>query len=339
MTEKLNLKNQAIFWLQNYALEVLGPCEVNVKDNEEAERSTISIILSGEPPVISEDSNYNFISSEIHENISIYLDIIQNNFIEVLIYLHIDIASEKYNYACELANYINSQSNSSHVQIFDQDEDLIIRIKVSSSASLGADNEDFKNLILSNLCVCYYFYELFLILSESHNHPNDIIDIFNSKVSGIDSHTTKLESANLHNDEDEDEDELIRTQVDYLNTEFIKILDSLEDSDYWTEKLDYSINSLSYFDQLITDLWPNEGPSENNIETITAIFGSYVAVSLMEKFNGHWSVGDKGAWIFNFSVNDDYVYTQVKPFVWMSNKFHDNELISKNYELFISPIR
>ena len=321
MTNEFTLKESALEWFQNHALDALGPCELNVKTDEELEQTTFSIKLKGLPPLISEDAESENFSNEIHENINIYLETIQESFIEVIIYLQIKISSEKYNYACELSNYVNSQSNASYVQVFEQDNELVIRFKVATSACMGAGIEDFYFLLLSALSPTYKFFELFLILSSSSNTPNEIINSFN---------------ANIRENEDEDEDEVIRSKIYEFNEEFKRIIDGLDDADYWEEKLDYSINSFKLFDELINDLWPESGPMEKNIESVTAVFGSYIAVTFMLVFNGEWSIESEGSWRYIIDETDDFPMLAIQPFVWMRNRFDNNELIFQKYESMAS---
>ena len=73
MNEEINLKENALEWFQNHALDLLGPCELNVNEDEELDRTSFSITLSGTPPFILEDDGFKPCSKKIHENINLYL--------------------------------------------------------------------------------------------------------------------------------------------------------------------------------------------------------------------------------------------------------------------------
>ena len=340
MNEEINLKENALEWFQNHALDLLGPCELNVNEDEELDRTSFSINLSGTPPFILEDDGFKPCSKKIHENINLYLDTIPDGFIEVLVYLRIEISSEKYASACVLSNYVNMQSNAAYTQIFDQGDKLIVRVKVASSASLGGASDDFYYLFLSALTQTYHFFELFNILGEVDKNPDEIINIFDQRFSEIDVEDArqdeKINETEAEGFGNKDIDKDVRIKIEEFIAEFKGVLDGFDDADYWTDNLDYSIDSFVFFDALIDQLWPDNGPMEKNLGSVTAVFGSYVAITLMHQFNGEWSATKDGVWTFVIDDSDKFRGKAAQPFVWMRNRFNNKELISKKYESIFS---
>jgi len=187
MSKESILKDLALSWFQNESLEILGPFDLNVQTDEELNRTTFKINLTQTPPLIYEmeldkeinEDTLNLITLNlINKNINLYLDTVEDRFIEVLCYLGLSVSSDKYSQACEIANFLNINSNTYFIQVFPQEETLNIRIKVATSAIGGVGNDDFYILITSVILSTYNYWSLFSILEKSNESADKIIAIF-----------------------------------------------------------------------------------------------------------------------------------------------------------------
>jgi hypothetical protein len=333
--ERESLKRITLNWFQAHAAAVLGPSEINVHTDENVGKTTFTVMLKRSPPVVERDLRTNSSEYEVHENIRLYLDVIEEGFLEVLVYLELEVSSKHFPDACELANYLNARSSSGHVQVFDEEGGLIIRVKVASSTFTSPSDRDFHYLFASCLNTAYQAFELFYPLSSTDLDSEDLIDVFGSNVP-IDSHHDSDHDGNSPPVDVEGDtlqgDVEIRSKVADFSKEFKNIVSGLEASDYWEEKLDYSIESFEFLDQLVDDLWPEEPPNQKNIEPVVAVFGSYIAQTLMHAFDGFWAVNSDGAWKYIMALGEDQPDIEVYPFVWMRKRFDKGDLISEKYE-------
>jgi len=337
--ERESLKRITLNWFQGYAADVLGPSEIDVHTDENIGKTTFTVILKSTPPVVARDFRVNSSKYEVHENIRLYLDVIDEGFLEVLVYLELEVSSERFQGACEVANYVNTRLSSGCVQVFDEEGDLIIRVKVASSAFTSPSERDFHYLFASCLTTAYQAFDVFYLFSSTDLNPEELINVFESTVP-IDSHSDPYhENSSKGIDIEKEslqEDVEIRYKVADFSKEFKSVVSGLEDSDYWEEKLDYSIESFEFFDQLVEDLWPEEPPNENSIEPVVAVFGSYVAQTLMQAFDGFWAVDSNGAWKYVMALGEDQPHIGVYPFAWMRKRFDNGDLISEKYEAMMA---
>lgn len=337
--KNISLKRSALSWFQDYAADVLGPSEIDVHTDEKGGKTTFTVTLKSSPPVVEENLGAKSSSYVVHENIRLYLDVIEEGFLEVLVYLNLEVGINRFSDACELANYVNTESNTGYVQIFDEDGSLVIRVKVVSSAFATPSNQDFYYLFASALSVAYKTFDLFYLFSSSDLDPDSVIELLESKVSN-DSFSDSSDAGNSAvSDSDENslhEDKEIRVEIVQFSNEFKNVVSELDDSSYWGKRLDYSIGSLVLLDQLVKELWHGEPPNQKNIESVVAVFGSYIAQILMQTFNGRWAVGSDGAWKYIMALSEDHPEIQVYPFVWMRKRFEKGELISEKYESLIA---
>lgn len=331
MTELIDLKKIALNWFENDASDVIGPCEITVNSEENLERTTFTIKLQDIPPVILENLNNLNSQEKIHEKIKFYIEIIQNSFIEIYTYINLEIKSQKYNNACVIANYINSQSNAAYVQIFDNKNYLVVRFKVASSSMSGAGSDVFYYLILTALTPTYHYFKLFQILYELNVDSDKAIQKFEKHIQDTNDTSNTVRDSEEYTDEDAE----IVTKIEEFNEEFIKILGSLENSEYWIKNLNFETDSFTIFDELISELWQGDGPMEKNIESVTAVFGSYVAITLMQKFNGEWSIEDEGSWRYILEETEEFPGLAIQPFVWMRKRFDNKESIAEKYESMV----
>jgi len=333
--ERESLKHITLNWFQEHAAAVLGPSEITVHTDENFGKTTFTVILKSSPPVVERDLRTNSSEYEVHENIRLYLDVIEEGFLEVLVYLELEVSSKRFPDACELANYVNARSSSGHVQIFDEEGGLIIRVKVASSAFTSPSARDFHYLFASCLQTAYQAFDLFYLFSSTELDPEKLINLFESNVP-IDSHSDSDhdgKSPPLDIEEDSLQDDIeIRAKIADYGEEFKNIVSGLKDSDYWEKKLDYSIKSFEFFDQLVQELWPKQPPNQKNIEPVVAIFGSYIAETLMHAFDGFWAVNSDGAWKYIMALGEDQPDIEVYPFIWMRKRFDKGDLISEKYE-------
>lgn len=330
-----SLKDITLNWFQEHAAAVLGPSEINVHTDENVGKTTFSVMLKSSPPVVERDLRTNSSEYEVHENIRLYLDVIDEGFLEVLVYLELEVSSERFPDACEVANYVNARSSSGYVQVFDEEGGLIIRVKVASSALTSPSDRDFHYLFASCLQTAYQAFDLFYLFSSTDLDSEELTNLFESNVP-IDSHSDSDHDGNsppLDVEEDSlEEDIRIRSKVANFSKGFKNVVSGLKDSDYWEEKLDYSIESFEFLDQLVQDLWPEEPPNQNNIEPVVAVFGSYIAQTLMHAFDGRWAGNSDGAWRYIMALGEDQPDIEVYPFVWMRKRFDKGDLISEKYE-------
>jgi hypothetical protein len=300
-------------------------------------KTTFKITLKSCPPVVEDGLEARSSQHQIHENLRLFLDVIEEGFLEVFVYLGLDVDRERFPGACELANYVNSGSNSGYVQVFDEVDGLIIRVKVASSAFTPPSDKDLYHLFASSLAIAYQAFDLFYLFSTSEPDPPAVINAYESDVlSGSHSDSGQDGSPTVVNNEKNflKEDYEIRYKVSNFSMEFRKIISGLEDSNYWEEKLNYSIESLKFFDHLVEDLWPEDPPSPNNIDSIVAVFGSYIAETLMHALNGRWMINSDGAWGYVAAVGEDQPDIEIYPFVWMRKRFDEGDLISAKYDSF-----
>lgn len=94
------------------------------------------------------------------------------------------------------------------------------------------------------------------------------------------------------------------------------------------KKLDYTESSLKTLDRLITDLWGDEGPSDENHETMVWAFGCYVAEVLHRHYNGTWADGSDGLFFDGLESG-----AGVSPWSWVSKRFEfgSDESIAGKY--------
>ena len=337
--ERESLKRVTLNWFQEHAADVLGPSEINVHTDENIGRTTFTVTLKSSPPVVEGYLESRSLDYEVHENIRIYLDVIEDGFLELLVYLELKVDSSSFLGACELANYVNSNSSTGFVQVFDERDGLIVRVKVASSASRTPSDEDFNHLFFSSFSVAYQAFDLFYLFSSTGLDPRSVIDLFESMSAGdscLNSDQEEDPKSDESKGEDLKRDKEIRYKLAQISNEFKNIVSGLEDADYWEEKLDYSIDSFQFFDQLVEDLWPEEPPTEKNIEKVVAVFGSYIAQTLMYAFEGTWSVSSDGAWEYTMAVSEDQPVIQVYPFVWMRKRFDEEDLIAEKYQSLVT---
>lgn len=337
--ERESLKRVTLNWFQEHAADVLGPSEINVHTDENIGKTTFTVMLKSSPPVVERDLRANSSEYEVHENIRLYLDVIDEGFLEVLVYLQLEVSSERFPGACEVANYVNARSSSGYVQVFDEEGGLVIRVKVASSAIASPSDRDFHYLFASCLTTAYQAFHLFYLFASTDLDSEELINVFGSNVP-IDSNSdSDQDGTSPPVDIEEDslqEDVEIRSKVADFSKEFKNVVSGLEASDYWEEKLDYSIESFEFFDQLVEDLWPEEPPNQKNIEPVVAVFGSYIAQTLMHAFDGFWAVNSDGAWKYILALGEDQPDIEVYPFVWMRKRFDGGDLISDKYESLIA---
>lgn len=333
--ERESLKRVTLNWFKEHAAAVLGPSEINVHTDENIGKTTFTVMLKGSPPVVERDLRANSSEYEVHENIRLFLDVFDEGFLEVLVYLELEVSSDRFSGACEVANYVNARSSLGYVQVFDEEDGLIIRVKVASSAFTSPSDRDFHYLFASCLTTAYQAFDLFYLFSSNDIDSEEVINVFESNIP-IDRHSDANHDGNsppVDIEEDSPQEDVeIRFKVAGFSKEFKNVVSGLEDSDYWEDKLDYSIESFEFFDQLVEDLWPEEPPNQNSLEPVVAVFGSYIAQTLMHAFDGFWAVNSDGAWKYIMALGDDQPDIEVYPFVWMRKRFDKGDLISEKFE-------
>ncbi len=95
-------------------------------------------------------------------------------------------------------------------------------------------------------------------------------------------------------------------------------------------QLDFSIESISRLDEMISDLWQGEQP--NDINKIGWVFGCYLALIINDKFNGHWTRDAETNQIVFISAKSQISFS---PWVWVVKRFQlDESLASKSNVIF-----
>lgn len=95
-------------------------------------------------------------------------------------------------------------------------------------------------------------------------------------------------------------------------------------------QLDFSIESISRLDEMISDLWEGEQP--NDINRIGWVFGCYLALIINDKFHGDWSKDAKTDQILFLSKKTQISFS---PWTWVIKRFElDESLSSKSNVIF-----
>lgn len=94
--------------------------------------------------------------------------------------------------------------------------------------------------------------------------------------------------------------------------------------------LDYSEASLKTLDRLVSSVWGEDGPSEENYEAMTWAFGCYVGEVLQRHFNGVWNEDEDG--LFFDGIRSG---AGVSPWNWITKRFEfgSDEAVAKKYVL------
>jgi len=131
-------------------------------------------------------------------------------------------------------------------------------------------------------------------------------------------------------------DNEIRDQIDEWTDQFYESLDDIEDSEKWKESLDESISSLSALDDLVYELWGEEGPSDKNFNMLVAVFGSYVAKAIQNEYEGSWEINSENVWLYNIEIGENIIGIAV--FAWMHKRFKNEGNLTDRVERLESTI-
>jgi hypothetical protein len=103
------------------------------------------------------------------------------------------------------------------------------------------------------------------------------------------------------------------------------IRDGAERPDWVQSLFDFTPESLEDLDDIIDELWPTRGPSEENLGAVVACFGAYVAAVVERNHKGIW-VDEDGGWLYRLPSG----FT-VAPFNWTRKRFTQGERIEDTY--------
>jgi hypothetical protein len=108
------------------------------------------------------------------------------------------------------------------------------------------------------------------------------------------------------------------------------VVDMLADSAPKGKRLDFSDGSIETLDKLITKLWGDEGPSEQNRETMVWAIGCYVAEVLQRHYHGTWMDGGDG-----YSFMCEKSGAGASPWNWVAKRFEfgTSESLASKYKL------
>ena len=88
-------------------------------------------------------------------------------------------------------------------------------------------------------------------------------------------------------------------------------------------KLDFSIKSIPRLDKMISDLWKGDPP--NDLDTMTFVFGSYVALIVDRSFQGSWTTEkDTNEIVFNSKKSS----VNFNPWNWVAKRFELEDMIA-----------
>ncbi len=94
-------------------------------------------------------------------------------------------------------------------------------------------------------------------------------------------------------------------------------------------KLDFSEDSIKVLDKLIKKVWGEDGPSEENIQTMIWSLGCYVAEVLQKNYNGIWK-DEGGGYTFECKNSG----AGVSPWNWVAKRFETgiSEALAPKYK-------
>jgi uncharacterized membrane protein YeaQ/YmgE (transglycosylase-associated protein family) len=133
------------------------------------------------------------------------------------------------------------------------------------------------------------------------------------------------------------QDSDIRSQIDEWLQQFYNSIESISNAASWKEQLDESSASISKLDDLIYELWGDDGPSEKNFNMVVAVFGAYVATTLRHKYEGTWEINDDDVWLYNIQVGNKVIGAAV--FAWVHKRFKNDGTISDRIERLESSLQ
>ena len=93
-------------------------------------------------------------------------------------------------------------------------------------------------------------------------------------------------------------------------------------------KLDFSEASLKRLDQMIIDLWGDDGPSKKSYDNLIWVFGSYIALIVDKNFKGVWTKNSNNQEIW-FGASKSGV--KFSPYNWIAKKFEFGDSLESKY--------
>ena len=113
--------------------------------------------------------------------------------------------------------------------------------------------------------------------------------------------------------------EIRKKNADYL-TAVYSALNDVEDSDFWKERLDGTLESLTVLDELIEELWQGEPPSEKMFDFMVTAFGSYVGDVIQRAYSGEWEITSENTYIFQIEITET-LNVGASVFSWVYDRF------------------
>ena len=100
--------------------------------------------------------------------------------------------------------------------------------------------------------------------------------------------------------------------------------------------LDFSEESVIGLDDMLEDLWGEEGPSEENWDSMVWAFGSYIAVVISRHFNGDWARNEESGEIV---FEAETAGVGLNPFSWVAKKFDTQDSLKSNYDFITNMMK
>ena len=108
--------------------------------------------------------------------VRVFFQTVEIGFIHCFCYPMVEIAASRYSDACQISNYLNCRTNFASVQVFPEDNSLVLRTKSSSSISQGGADEDFNNVAYAAALMAYENWHLFEALSSTDLSAETILE-------------------------------------------------------------------------------------------------------------------------------------------------------------------
>ncbi len=94
-------------------------------------------------------------------------------------------------------------------------------------------------------------------------------------------------------------------------------------------RLDFTESSVARLDQMIDHLWGEEGPSEENVDTMVWAFGCYLAEVIDRRFDGDWVEDSDEGGCFRATRSGITLF----PWHWVAERFEQGETLAYKYDV------